>query len=125
MPLRFLLDEDSLDRRLWHAIQTHNVNQPEWAIDILRVGDEGAPGGGTSDLDLIVWCSANGRVIISHDRNTLIRTHDDFVRQGNLTPGVLIQQSGRSVPDVVEAIALNAHCGFPEEFESCCRFLPE
>jgi hypothetical protein len=120
MPLSFLIDEDTRDGALWDAIQRHNVESPDWAIDAIRVGDEGAPGLGTLDLDVLDWSVKTGRIIVSRDVSTLIAEHNEFVARSNWTPGLLIVRKGFSIPEVVEYLSLVSHVGEADEF-SCKR----
>jgi hypothetical protein len=125
MALPFLIDEDTRDGALWDAIQRHNVTSPDWAIDAIRVGDEGALGLGTLDPDVLDWSVRSGRIIVSQDVSTLIAAHDEFVARGNWTPGLLIVRKGFSIPEVVEYLSLVSHVGTPDEF-SCKRdYIPK
>jgi len=125
MPLPFLIDEDTRDAALWDAIQRFNVTSPDWAIDAIRVGDEGAPGLGTLDPDVLDWSVKAGRIIVSRDASTLIAEHDEMVARGTWTPGLLIVRRGFSIPEVVEYLSLVSHVGRPDEF-SCKRdFIPK
>ena len=65
MSLRFLIDEDTHGAALWEAIQQFNATSPDWSIDAIRVGDEGAPALGTLDPDVLEWSVKNGRIIVS------------------------------------------------------------
>src|SRR3954469_19438412 len=69
MALCFLLDEH-LRGALWQAIGHHNSHGGD-VLDTLRVGDTPAPPLGTVDPDLLLWCEANGRVLVSEDRKTM------------------------------------------------------
>jgi hypothetical protein len=124
MPLRLLIDEDSIDRRLWNAIQQHNATSPGESLDVLRVGDEGAPRLGTLDPNLVQWAIQNQRIIISIDFNTLIAWHDDCVSKGQATPGLLIIRPGATIPAVVESLVLISHCSTSVEWSNCCNFIP-
>ncbi|MBI1901957.1 MAG: hypothetical protein HYS13_12710 [Planctomycetia bacterium] len=124
MPLSFLIDEDTRDERIWRAIEQHNLQHPSEAIDVIRVGDAGAPPFGMKDPDLVMWSIAANRIILSHDKNTLIRWHDEIVRSGSPTPGLIIVRRGVTIPEFVDWLALIAHLCEREEFESQCRFLP-
>ena len=113
MPLSLLIDEDTRDGALWDAIQRHNASAPDWAIDAIRVGDDGAPATGTLDPGVIDWAAKAGRIIVSRDVNTLIAEHDQYVAGGNSTPGLLIVRRGFSIPEVVEISRSSATTGMP------------
>jgi hypothetical protein len=125
MPLRFLIDEDTRDGALWDAILRYNLAAPDWAIDATRVGDEGAPGLGTLDPDVLDWSVKSGRIIVSRDASTLIAEHDEVVARGTRTPGLLIVRKGFSIPEIVEYLSLVSHVGRPDEI-SCKRdYIPK
>lgn len=65
MKLRFLLDEN-LSPRVVSTIRRH---YPE--LDVLRVGDEGAPALGTLDPDLLRWLEQHERVLVTDNRKSM------------------------------------------------------
>jgi hypothetical protein len=123
MPLRFVLDEDTRDTDLWHAICTHNQTVPTEAVDVVRVGD-GGPDTGTKDESLIEWAMRENRIVVSHDRNTLIGTHDKMVANGRTTPGVWIIRRQSSIPSLVEFLVFAGVCCDATEFASRVEFIP-
>lgn len=125
MPLRFLIDEDTRDHRLIEAIEAHNAANTSEPIDYVCVGDISAPPTQTDDFDLVVWAHGQGRIILSHDKNTLIATHSEYVAAGNSTPGLLIVKRGVSFPHLVEYLHLIAYYEDPEAFRSATRYIPD
>jgi len=124
MGLAFILDEDTRARDLWNAILSHNATHPAESIDVVRVGDADGPPCGTPDPELIAWACEHGRIIVSHDKNTLINCHDRVVEGGHTTPGLLIVQRGYSVPKLVELLSLVGNYGEPDEFNSRTQWVP-
>jgi hypothetical protein len=124
MPLSLLIDEDLRDGALWDAIQRHNTASPDEAIDVLRVGDEGAPGLGTPDPDLLRQAIQSRRIIVTRDVNTLIEAHINLVEGGHWTPGVLILRKNLGIDEVVEYLALVCHATDEYEWECNCKFIP-
>ena len=125
MALPFVLDEDTRASDLWRAIQLHNSTSPAEAIDVVRVGDPDGPPSGASDPAIIAWAHNHGRIVVSHDKNTLIGHHEAFVTDGNTTPGLFIVQRGHSVSRLVEFLVLVGHCGEPHEYASRTQWVPE
>jgi hypothetical protein len=125
MPLPFLIDEDTRDGALWDAIQRYNITAPDWAIDAIRIGDEGAPGLGTLDPVVLAWSVEAGRIIVSRDVTTLIAEHDEMVTRGTWTPGLLIVRKGFSIPEVVEYLSLVSHVGRADEFSCKWDYIPK
>jgi hypothetical protein len=106
-----LIDEDTRDRTPWDAIQRQSVTSPDWAIDAIRVGHEGAPGLGTLDPEVLAWSVKSGGILVSGDCSTLIAVHDQMVARGTWTPGILIVKKGFSIPEIVEYLSLVSHVG--------------
>jgi predicted nuclease of predicted toxin-antitoxin system len=65
MRVRFLLDEN-LSPRLKTALWRLDRN-----IDVLRVGDEGAPPFGTADPDILRYTSTDKRILVTDNRSTI------------------------------------------------------
>jgi hypothetical protein len=74
--VRFLLDEN-LSREIAHALLRHNSE-----IDIKRVGDEGAPPLGTLDPDILRYCEAEQRALVTDNRRTMPVHIADHLRAG-------------------------------------------
>src|SRR4051794_37277699 len=104
MALCFLLDEH-LRGTLWQAMGQHNARGGD-VLDVLRVGDPPAPPLGTADPDLLLWCEANGRVLVSEDRKPMpvhLRAH--FLA-GRHVAGVFLLKPGVSIPVVIAFLIL-------------------
>jgi predicted nuclease of predicted toxin-antitoxin system len=78
----FLTDENIEGRLL---IQLR-ANLPE--LDILDVREIGLDQ--TPDEEILQWAADNGRVVISHDVNTMRGLADDRVRNGLPMPGLIL-----------------------------------
>ncbi|MDZ4720031.1 MAG: DUF5615 family PIN-like protein [Roseiflexaceae bacterium] len=65
MKLRYLIDEN-LSPRLKSAIQ-----RLEPFVDVLRVGDQGAPSFGTLDPDVLVYLTATQRLLVTDNRKSM------------------------------------------------------
>ena len=65
MKIRYLLDEH-LSLRLKAALKRRDL-----AVDILRVGDEGAPPLGTLDPDILRYLEQSGRALITKNRASM------------------------------------------------------
>ncbi len=82
MKVRFLLDEN-MSKDIVVALLRHNAE-----IDILRVGDEGAPLLGTLDPDILRFCEAEQRAIVTDNRHTMPGHMADHLRAGGHICGV-------------------------------------
>jgi hypothetical protein len=80
MSSKFLLDEQLCSHALWHAIRASDV------LDVLRVGDPGAPPNGTADPHLLEAAAKLERILISRDKKTMPAHFADFLASGNRAP---------------------------------------
>lgn len=121
-PLRFVLDEDTRDNRLWTAIRTHNHRSLYW-IDVVRVCDPGGPPAATRDADLLVWAEAEARLIVTRDENTMPKWLAHHLAAGRHCPGILC---ARPAPfnDITDFLATIAHASRPDEWIDTFNYFP-
>jgi len=89
--IRFLFDEDAS-----HDI-LNDLRSVEPGMDILAVGEPGAPPKGTPDPAILLAAEALGRTLISSDRSTMPGHLADHFHQGRHTFGVILLRLGFSV----------------------------
>lgn len=65
MSARFLIDED-LSLEFVNELRRYNA-----AIDVLRVGNLGAPAFSTLDPDILVYCEHERRALVTENRSTM------------------------------------------------------
>lgn len=82
MQIRFLLDEN-LSPLIKQA-----VLQYDDSIDILRVGDEGAPPLSTPDPDILIYLEATDRVLVTDNRASMPEHIRDHFAAGHEHPGI-------------------------------------
>lgn len=123
MPVRLVLDEDSRDSGLLNAIRTLSS---AWSctVDIVRIGDEGAPGFGARDEEILQWAIGAGRTPVTHDFTTMIASHSELVYSGVQTTGLLVWRSGFTYSVIAEELVCIACCMEPEELAGHHRFIP-
>jgi len=76
--------------------------EPE--MDFLSANDadlEGVP-----DPEVLALAAAQGRILVSHDFQTMPRHFGDFLQAGNSSPGVLLVPQRLPVGDAIEEIVL-------------------
>jgi hypothetical protein len=86
--VRFLCDENTAPALI------AAMKQLVATIDIMRVGDPGAPPRGTTDPDLLIACAALGRVLITRDRQSMPRHLVNHFAAGHHTAGVILLRRG-------------------------------
>lgn len=85
MPLLYVLDED-VRGPLWRHILRYNARGID-PIDVIRVGDFDDLPLGILDPDILLWCEASNRVLISHDRSTTPSHLKNHLAAGHHCPG--------------------------------------
>lgn len=76
------------------------------------------------DEKLLVWAAENSRVILTHDRNTLIGLAHERTRRGLPTSGVLIVDDFAPQAQVVDDILLCAHSTDSRDWEGQVHYVP-
>src|SRR5947209_1995509 len=94
--LRFLTDED-FDGRLTSALLAQVPG-----LDLVRAQDVGLMH--TPDPDILAWAAVEGRIVLTHDRNTMTGFAGVRVKAGQPMPGLFVvdQQAplGRTLNDL-------------------------
>lgn len=117
--VRFLLDENlTVDLRA--AILNH-----EASIDVVRVGDKGAPPFGTPDPDILLYCERERRALVTDNRKTMPRHVRELEAAGHTHWGEFEVRHSR-VPIGVIAQTLYEVWGASEadEWQGQLRWIP-
>ena len=99
--VRFLTDEDFDARFLAALLNLAEAFQLQ--IDVVRVQDVGLIG--ASDPSILEWAALNGRVLLTHDRRTMVPYAWDRVSDGSPMAGVVLLRRRLSPGDASHAIA--------------------
>ena len=92
------------------------------AMDIVRVQDAGLMS--TKDPRVLEWAAAEGRVLFTHDVNTMPLHAKRRAAQGNPMPGLFAVPRYLSIGHVIEDVLLIAEYGLQGEFEGLVQYLP-
>ena len=114
--IRFAADEN-FDRRV-----VTGVRRLDPAIDILTVQDAGRTG--AADPDVLAWAAADGRVVLTHDVQTMIRFAYDRVRTGDPMAGLGVVRLPCDHAAVIESIVTAAYCSDPADWADQVHYLP-
>lgn len=98
------------------------VRRREPAVDFLSAQEAGLDG--VPDLVLLDRAAAEGRVLVSHDRRTMIDHLRDHLVAGKSSPGLLIVSQGSAIGDVVEAMLYVWALADPAELRDQAYYLP-
>ncbi len=98
--VRFLLDEN-LSPKFQAAVLRQNPK-----IDILRVGNSGAPNFGTLDPALLDYLEITQRILVTYDRKSMPGHLEDHWEKGGHIWGILWLKPGSSLNSWVNTIVL-------------------
>lgn len=91
------------DADLKHAI-VKAVCQREPSIDFASAGESGLQG--VTDPELLERAARGGRILVSHDRRTVLAHFRARLKAGKSSPGLLVVSQGVPIGPVVSAIVL-------------------
>lgn len=94
--------------------------QPD--LDVVRTQDVGLLG--ADDPTILAWAAAEGRILLTHDRATMMEFAYERVRAGQPMPGVFVIHDRFPVGQAIQEILLLAHCSQAGEWEGIVVFLP-
>ena len=114
--LKFLADQNFND----DIVEYVTVADP--SIDILHVRHVGMDE--TQDPDILEWAAQQGRVVLSHDVNTMRNDAYDRVIAGLPMPGLFLVVKGRPLEQAAQDIALLAVSSIEGEWENQVNYLP-
>src|SRR5260370_42573406 len=116
--LRFLFDECT-----WPAL-IDGLRLQEPSIEILRVGDPGAPPSKTPDPDLLLAAEAMGRTFVSNDKRTMPGHLIDHFAAGHRTAGVLLMRRGFSLGRYIQEILKRYRTMTADEWMHRTEYIP-
>lgn len=118
MKPRFLLDEN-----VNRAIQRQLRRQvPD--LEILAIGDPGAPPAGTSDPDILSWIEGNGYILVTENRSTVPMHLSNHFSSGRHIPGIFWVRPGVSIGRIVEELYMIWLVSSAEEYRDRGLFIP-
>lgn len=114
--LRFLADED------FTRIIVRGVLRVRSDIDIVRVQDVGLRT--TNDSLVLDWAAREGRVLLTHDAQTMPVCAYERILNSVPMPGLFIVPQEESVSRIIEEIVLLAECSLEGEWAGRVSYLP-
>lgn len=118
MSVRFLLDEN-LSPRLSPALWRYNPT-----IDVLRVGDPGAPPLGTLDPDLLVYLEQQQRALVTNNRVSMPGHLRDHAAAGGHHWDIFWLRPGVGLGAIVAELVLIWEASTADEWRDRTRWLP-
>lgn len=114
--IRLLADHDFNERLL------RGLKRREPMIDVVRVRDIGlatAP-----DSAILEWAAEDGRVVLTHDRQTMPGFAHARIAAGEPMPGVFLVNKSFPLGDAIDELLLAAYCLREDECKDVIRFFP-
>lgn len=118
MSVRYLIDEN-LPPRLVTALRRLDP-----AIDVLRVGDEGAPARGTLDPDILRFLQASQRLLVTENRVSMPGHVRDHLAAGDHHWGVLRVRPRTTVWRLAEELYLVWEASEADEWRDVLLWIP-
>jgi hypothetical protein len=118
MQVRFLLDEN-LAPYLKIALQRYDEN-----IDVLRVGDEGAPPLSTPDPDILSYVEATRRFLVTSNRSSIPAHLETHWAAGGRMWGIAWIRPGAPLRRVVEDLYAIWGASKAEDWLNCLEWIP-
>lgn len=116
MKTKFATDAD-LDNDILRGLLRRNPN-----LDIVRVQDVGLRT--ADDPTILEWAASDGRILLTHDVNTMTDHAYARVEQGLRMPGIFVIPHDTLMSQIIEDLLLIAECSFEGEYEGQVRYLP-
>jgi hypothetical protein len=91
-------------------------------LDVVRVQDVGLTA--ASDPDILEWAAAEDRILLTHDRDTMLYFAYSRVKAGQAMPGVFLVSDLMPTGQAIDELLLAADCLAPEECKDLVRFFP-
>ena len=114
--LRLLTDED-FDDRLTHALLARVPG-----LDLVRVQDVGLRH--TPDPDILAWAAAEGRIVLTHDRNTMTGFASARVNAGQSMPGLVVVDRQASSGQVLSDLEAMVESSEMDDWRDQIIFVP-
>jgi predicted nuclease of predicted toxin-antitoxin system len=118
MKVRFLLDEN-LSPRLQIGLWRRNP-----AIDVLRVGDLGAPALGTLDPEILLYLASAQRLLVTNNRVSMPDHLQVHHAAGGHHWGITWIRPGAQIGQLVDALELIWTATDAEEWQDSLEWIP-
>ena len=115
MPIRFLADEN-FDNRILRGLLLRIE------ADIIRAQDTEIAG--ADDPTLLEWAATRGRILLTHDVETLVGFAYHRVEAGLLMPGVFEIRDSVPIGTAIDELELIAEASAPDDWKDKVTYIP-
>ncbi|MFT5467106.1 MAG: ABC-type sugar transport system substrate-binding protein [Verrucomicrobiales bacterium] len=112
-----LLLDENFNGRIFRAMLRKHPD-----LDAVRVQDAGLMG--ADDPEVLEWAVRNGRVVVSHDVNTMPGFAYDRMADGIAMGGLVLVPEDMPIGPVIEELLILVECLTFEEFQGKVEYLP-
>jgi hypothetical protein len=91
-------------------------------LDLVRVQEIGLTA--TPDPEILAWAAAEGRIVLTHDRDTMPYFAYQRVNAGQAMSGLFLVSDLMPLGQAIDEILLAVDCLTPEECANFVRFFP-
>ncbi|MBL8797755.1 MAG: DUF5615 family PIN-like protein [Planctomycetia bacterium] len=112
-----LLADENFNHDIVRGLYQHDPQ-----LDLVTVQKLGWQG--ISDPEVLERAAGDGRIVLTHDRNTMTGYAYDRVRAGLPMPGVFVLSKLVSVGQAVQSLIVVLECSVASEWENQVIFLP-
>lgn len=114
--LRFLADED------FNRAIVRGVLRSRPGVNLVRVQDVGLRT--QEDTVVLHWAASEGRVLLTHDAQTMPTHAYERVLNALPMPGLFVVQQEEFIGRIIDEIILIAECSLEGEWEGQVNYLP-
>ena len=118
MKIKYLLYEH-VDPAIQDGLRRRNS-----AIDVLRIGDSGAPGQGASDPAILVYLEETIRTLATQDYATMEQHARHHLTQGGHFNGIFLIRKGTSMGRLIDELCLLWESSAAEEWRDQILWIP-
>lgn len=116
--IRFLLDENL------SPLIKRELLRREPTMDILRVGDAGAPSLETKDEPILEWLQTSGYILVTDNRKSMPQHLRNHFERGGYHHGIITTRRGIALGQIIEELLLIWHASEAAEFRNRMEYLP-
>lgn len=91
-------------------------------LDAVRVQDIGLQS--RLDPEILAWAATEGRIVLTHDRDTMPSFAYERVKAGQPMPGIFLVSDTMAIGQAIEEILVAIECLTPDECRDFVRFFP-
>ena len=117
-PIRYPLDEH-IDPALRAQLLRHAPELVVW-----RIGDPGAPGWGTLDPAILLWCEANEFLLVTANRKSMPGHLQAHLRAGHYILGILVLHPNMTLSAIIDELLLIWGASEASEYCDLLLYLP-